>query len=125
MVVVKMMSFDRRSGTHKEERQEEEDLASTETTLDLFYPCVVICHPSRALLDRDVRWFRDIPIELSLPVLPSEAKHVEELRQDRASRRTQNVVLAVQEKNDRSCHEKYGRKQKGCVGSQLKNESVY
>ena len=115
MVAAKTTGFDRRWSTHKEERQEEKDLASTETTLNLFYPGVVVCHPNRAAFDRDIGWLRDVPVELSLPVLPCEAKHVKELRQDRASRWTQDVILAVQEENDRSGHEEDGRKQESCV----------
>jgi len=98
--------------TYEEEGQEEEDLASTKATFDLFYPSIIVCHPSRAAFNRDVGWLCHIPVEFSLLVLPSKAEHVEELGQDRSSRRAKDVVLTIQEQDDRSSHKQDSRKQK-------------
>lgn len=105
----------------EEDRQEEEDLAGLQATSDLVNPLVIVGHPARSPLDRDVRRADGIPGEAALelgrvedlaPVpLHGQAEHLEELAQDGARGGAQGVLLLHDEEDDRADGEDDGGEQ--------------
>lgn len=98
----------------EEDREEEEDLAGHETTLNLVDPGVIVGHPERALVNRDVGGLGQIPVESEgLALLLGEDKHAEELGQDGAGWRGKLVVLLVEEENNGGDEEEDGGDEEG------------
>lgn len=109
--------------SQEEDWQEEEDLAGLKTTSDLVHPLVIVGHPFRPLLDRNVGRADGVPGEAALeagrveylePIpLHGHAEHLEELAQNGTGGRAQGILLLHQEQDDGADGEDGGREQEG------------
>jgi hypothetical protein len=92
-----------------EDGQVEEDLAGHETTADFVNPGVIVGHPSRALVNGDLRRLGVVPVEAEeSAALADVEEHAQELRQDGSGSRLELVVLLVDGQDDGGDQEEDG-----------------
>lgn len=89
-----------------EDGQVKEDLAGHQATTDLIDPGIIISHPSRALVNRDLRGLGMLPVEAEeRAALADVEEHAQELGEDGASGGLELVLLLVEGENDGSNEE--------------------
>lgn len=97
-----------------EDGQVKEDLAGHQTTTDLIDPGIIISHPSRALINRNLRGLGMLPVEAEeRAALADVEEHAQELGQDGASGRLELVLLLVESEDDGSNEEEDGGDEEG------------
>lgn len=89
-----------------EDRQVKEDLAGHQTTTDLIDPGIIVSHPSRALVNRNLRGLGVLPVEAEeRAALADVEEHAQELGEDGASSGLELVLLLVEGEDDGSNEE--------------------
>jgi hypothetical protein len=92
-----------------EDGEVEEDLAGHETTADFVNPGVIVGHPSRALVNGDLRRLGMVPVEAEEgAALADVEEHAQELGQDGSGSRLELVVLLVDGQDDGGNQEEDG-----------------
>lgn len=97
-----------------EDGQVEEDLAGQETTLDFIDPGIIVGHPRRALVNRNLRRLGVLPVgSESRAALRDVEEHLQELGKNGTSRRLELVLLLVESKNNGGDEEEDGGDEEG------------
>jgi hypothetical protein len=97
-----------------EDRQVKEDLAGHQTTADLVDPGIIVGHPSRALINRNLRGFGVLPVEAEeRAALADVEEHAQELGEDGTSGGLELVLLLVESEDNGGDEEEDGRNEEG------------
>jgi hypothetical protein len=97
-----------------ENRQVKEDLAGHQTTTDLIDPGIVVGHPSRALINRNLRGLGMLPVEAEeRAALTDVEEHAQELGEDGTSGWLELVLLLVEGEDDGGDEEEDGGDEEG------------